>query len=185
MKCTRQRCQVALKTLAIAAFRPTCESEITSFADEFLGKMAVESGSLFESKIRLNNVADDNRHIISTAVATRKASDGGRPRRRNKAVSPMPIRGAGSQSNRRDELYSLRASLLRRAQANTLHRRGERLFAKRSPRSSRISSATRSLIVLSAPNTRSTERVIGPRPRLASTREPSNQRKVFPLAPGL
>src|SRR4051812_46723755 len=32
MKCTRQRCQVAPSTLTMAAFRPSCASEITSFA---------------------------------------------------------------------------------------------------------------------------------------------------------
>src|SRR6202047_3119932 len=32
MKCTRQRCQVAPRTLTMAAFRPSCASEITSFA---------------------------------------------------------------------------------------------------------------------------------------------------------
>src|SRR6266480_4916252 len=32
MKCTRQRCQVAPRTLTIAAFSPSCASEITSFA---------------------------------------------------------------------------------------------------------------------------------------------------------
>lgn len=30
-KCTRQRCQVAVKTFAIAAFKPRCASEMTSF----------------------------------------------------------------------------------------------------------------------------------------------------------
>src|SRR5882757_7759223 len=32
MKCTRQRCQVAPRTLTMAAFSPSCASEITSFA---------------------------------------------------------------------------------------------------------------------------------------------------------
>src|SRR3546814_2493705 len=31
MKCTRQRCQVAPSTLAMAAFSPSCASEVTSF----------------------------------------------------------------------------------------------------------------------------------------------------------
>jgi hypothetical protein len=31
MKCTRQRCHDALNTFVIAALRPTCESEMTSF----------------------------------------------------------------------------------------------------------------------------------------------------------
>jgi len=46
----------------------------SSFADEFLGKMAVELGSNFETRIRLNNISEDNQRIVSTAVATRIAS---------------------------------------------------------------------------------------------------------------
>ncbi len=46
----------------------------SSFADEFLGKMAVELGSFFETRIRLNNISEDNQQIVGTAIATRIAS---------------------------------------------------------------------------------------------------------------
>jgi hypothetical protein len=52
----------------------------SSFADEFLGKMASELGSYFETRIRLINISEDNQRIVATAIATRLASNSGRGR---------------------------------------------------------------------------------------------------------
>jgi anti-anti-sigma regulatory factor/anti-sigma regulatory factor (Ser/Thr protein kinase) len=46
----------------------------SSFADEFLGKTALSLGNLFEARVRINNISEDNQRIVSTAIATRLAS---------------------------------------------------------------------------------------------------------------
>ena len=46
----------------------------SSFADEFLGKLALSMGNGFEQKIRLMNISPDNQRIVGTAIATRRAS---------------------------------------------------------------------------------------------------------------
>lgn len=51
----------------------------SSFADEFLGKLAVDLADAFEKRIRLRNVSPDNGRIISTAIATRRSAGLKRP----------------------------------------------------------------------------------------------------------
>ena len=82
MKWTRQRCQVALRILAIAAFRPSWASEMTSFTPRrprraSLRRKAVQKGSASEGPMSMPSTS--RRPSVLTPTATITATETIRP----------------------------------------------------------------------------------------------------------
>jgi hypothetical protein len=85
MKWTRQRCQVALRTLAIAAFSPSWASETTSFTPRSprrasLRKNSTQNGSASDGPMSMPSTS--RRPSVLTPTATITATETMRPFRR-------------------------------------------------------------------------------------------------------
>jgi hypothetical protein len=82
MKCTRQRCHEACRTLATAALSPSCASEITSLTPlrprrASLRRNSVQKVSASEAPIAMPNTS--RRPSLLTATATITATETMRP----------------------------------------------------------------------------------------------------------